>query len=97
VIESIWWSAPDPNRTIYRDFSREDEMETKAVFGFAIIFALLIVGVVGMFIVGRPGKRRKWPTDVGHGGDGGLGGGFSGGSGSDFSGTATYPSIGSRD
>jgi hypothetical protein len=61
-------------------------MEIKALLGFAIIFALLAAGVAGMFIVGRPGKRRKWPADVGQGGDGGLGGGFSGGSGSDFSG-----------
>jgi hypothetical protein len=28
-------------------------METKAVFGFAIIFALLAAGVVGMFISAR--------------------------------------------
>jgi len=63
-----------------------DKMETKAVFGFAIIFALLAAGVVGMFISARPSKRRKWPTDVGKGGDGGLGGSVPGGSGSDLSG-----------
>jgi len=57
-------------------------MEIKAVLGFAIIIALLALGLAGMFLLGRPRKRKGWPTETGHGGDGGVyseGGGDSGG------------------
>jgi hypothetical protein len=60
-------------------------MELKAVVGFAIIIGILVAALTGMIVFGRPSKRRKWPTDVGRGGDG-MSNGFQGGSGSDFTG-----------
>jgi hypothetical protein len=61
-------------------------MEIRAVIGFAIIFALMAAGLVGMFVLGRPPRGRRRPADVGQGGDGGLGGGLQGGGGADFGG-----------
>jgi thiol:disulfide interchange protein len=57
-------------------------MEIRAIAGFAIIFLLLALGLVGMFVLGRPRRKKRWSNDVGRGGDGG----WQGGSGSDFSG-----------
>jgi hypothetical protein len=47
-------------------------MEIKAVLGFAIFIGLLVLGLGGMFVLGRSSRRKRWPTDAGHVGDGGA-------------------------
>jgi hypothetical protein len=60
-------------------------MDLGAIFGFAIIVSLLVLGLFGMFVLGRPRRRKRGAPGVGHGGDGGAWvNGGEGGSGADF-------------